>query len=271
MEFQPEYEKDLRDEIDIKSAINRINSLMTNLSEQDQCFLCPHSESVNDQIIDQAETLRWEMKELGHEDQKATKENMKDDSTKLLRNQIDTLCEDWKAMRDTWEVEALQGRVGLIAVYVEQAICSHVLPEIFMNDAGASLHRLLDFLNGDDKRLPLDPNEYKYNKILREARERWEIVCKNFDFPNEWKTKTGGWSVSDCTVPGDIRAIEVLKLSGVSANYPKRVFLKDIEQNVESIKGEMPPWQYDLVAPFIGSLRGKMMKSKLHHDQLSLH
>ena len=267
MEFQP-------DDLDeIMSAINEINSLVRKLNEQDKWFdenLANLSQAICDEFA-QAETLKQEVEELGHTIGELTRENVKDDSTmKTLQDQVDKLCEEWKVLRHTFESDTLLSRFGLIAVYVEQAICSHVLPEIFMNDAGASLHCLLDLLNGDDKRFPLDPNKYDYEKILCEARKRWENVCKSFDFPDEWKTKMGGWSVSDCTVPGDIRTIEVLKLSGVSITYPNPISLKYAEENVEYIKDEMPPWQFELVDAFIYSLRDKIMKSGLHYDKLLL-
>ena len=37
---------------------------------------------------------------------------------------------------------------------------------------------------------------------------------------------------------------------------------------MESIRDEMPPWQFNLVAAIIRSLRDKMTKSGLHHDNL---
>ena len=48
----------------------------------------------------------------------------------------------------------------MVAVYVEQAICAYVLPELFsVNDDSANLNDLLNFLNGDDNLFPLDPDE----------------------------------------------------------------------------------------------------------------
>ena len=100
--------------------------------------------------------------------------------------------------------------LGKIAVCGEQAICSYVLPEVFMNVSDASLSNLLGRLNRDNK--ASDPN----GQILCTARKRWETVCESFNFPEEWKMKSGEWSVMDYTVPGDIRAIEVLKLSRIT-------------------------------------------------------
>ena len=196
------------------------------------------------------------------------KRDLEDDSVmETLQNQVDELCEEWKGLTGG---KGNTSDFGLIAVYVEQAVCSHVLPEVYMNTKCASLRDLLNILN-DNEPFPLDPDECDCEKILDEATERWGNLCKTLNFPNEWITRTGGWSIYDCTVPNDIRAIEILKvLSGVSVTYQKPVSLKYAEQHVESIKDKMPPWRYDLVVSFIGSLRNKMIKSGLHHDKLLL-
>ena len=158
----------------------------------------------------------------------------------------------------------------MVAVYVEQAICAYVLPEVFsVNDVSANIDDLLNFLNGDDKLFPLDPDEYDCEGILSCARNKWETICKNFNFPDAWKTKAGGWTLYDSDVPGDIRAIEALKIF-VGKNYPCPIHLKYAEENVEAMKDELPPWQFELVAEFIGSLRDKLTKTGLHHDYLHL-
>ena len=82
--------------------------------------------------------------------------------------------------------------------------------------------------------------------------------------------KSGEWDIYDRTVPGDIRAIEVLKLSGTSMFCTGAISLKCAEENLECIKHIMALWQFELVAAFIGSLREKMTKSGLHHDYLLL-
>ena len=73
----------------------------------------------------------------------------------------------------------------------------------------------------------------------------------------------------DSDVPGDIRAIEALKMC-VSKNYPCPIHLKYAEENVEAMKDELPPWQFELVAEFIGSLREKITKTGLYHSNLYL-
>ena len=214
-------------------------------------------------VATRTESLKQTVKELEHE--------IEDNELLMtLQNQVDELSSEWREVMDKGNTDNLLDQFGLIAVYVEQAICSHVLPEVFVADANASLHDLLTFLNDNDmpKILPLDPDEYDCEKVLHDARERWIMVCDHFNFPDEWKTRTGGWKIYDHTVPGDIIAIDLLKVSGLGMPCPSPVSLKYAEQNVESIKDEMPLWQFDLVVAFIGSLRDNMTKSGLHHDNL---
>ena len=214
--------------------------------------------SQTERLKEEVSQLQWEM----------------DDTETAIQTQLDELHEEWRVIvekRKALESNNLQGDLGMLAVYVEQAMCTHVMPEVFWNDDGASLHRLLDYLNTNNLPLPLDPSKYNCERILSEARKRWEIMCEIFNFPNEWKTKSGEWKpVYDCNVPGDIRAIEVLKMGGVNINFPSPVSLKYAEQNVESMKEELAPWQFELVGPFIGSLRDKMTRSGLHHNNLIL-
>ena len=192
-----------------------------------------------------------------------------DNSMTTFQNRVNELCDVVLKRRKVFEPD-IQGDLGMLAVYVEQSICSYVLPDVFLNDNGASLHDLLNYLNNPDRPLPLDPNEYDCADIIDKARKKWETVCENFSFPNEWKTKTGEWKVFDCSVPGDIRAIEVLKMGGVSINFPSHISLKYAEQNVECMKDKMPPWQFKLVSAFIRSLRDKMTKTGLCHNNLCL-
>ena len=56
----------------------------------------------------------------------------------------------------------------------------------------------------------------------------------------------------------------------VSKNYPYPIRLTYAEENVEAMKDELPPWQFELVAEFIGSLRDKLTKTGLHHNYLHL-
>ena len=88
-------------------------------------------------------------------------------------------------------------------------------------------------------------------------------------FQMNGKMKTGQWNkVIDHNIPGDIRAIKVLKLNDGCLLSLRDISLKYAEQNVESIKDKLPLWQFDLVAGIIGSLREKMTKTGLHHDNI---
>lgn len=157
-----------------------------------------------------------------------------------------------------------------IACYFEQALCLHVLPEVFVNKQDASIHDLLDYLNSDDKgTFPLDASEYDCKKILSEARERWGAMCEKLDLPSEWKTRRGDWKVCDGTIPSEIRAMDILRLGRESIlDKPKSVSLKFVEESLSSIKDVVPSWEFELVVSFIGSLRTKLVKSGLAHKCL---
>ena len=156
-----------------------------------------------------------------------------------------------------------------IACYFEHALCSRVLPEVFVNEQDPSVHTLLDYLNGDDRSIfPLDSNKYNCEKILSDARERWDIMCEKLDLPSEWKKRAGGWKVWDRTIPPEIRALDILRLGRNILDGPKPVSLKFAKENLSSIEDDMPSWQFELVASFIGSLRAKMVKSGLSHKYL---
>ena len=58
-----------------------------------------------------------------------------------------------------------------------------------MNELCPSLHDLLDYLNWSEECFPLDPSEYNCEEILQEARKRWENMCENFEFPDEWENE----------------------------------------------------------------------------------
>lgn len=200
---------------------------------------------------------------------------LKDDSLETLQRQADEVEKQWEALMERtkgWESDGLLGDLCLIAMYVERALCAYTFPEVFKKDDDiGSLRDLLNFLNNDDQLVSLDPSKYNCEKVLEEAKERWAVVCKNFNFSDEWKTKTGVWEVSDCSVPHDIRAIEVLKarLGGFSV-IEKPISLQYAEQNIESMKYELSLGQFDLVAGFIGSLREKMIKTGFSHGNLLL-
>ena len=163
-----------------------------------------------------------------------------DSISSMQRRYFEELCKQRKVIAERRKsLESghnIPGDFGMVAVYVEQAICAYVLPEVFsVNDVSANIDDLLNFLNGDDKLIPLDPDKYDCEGILSCARNKWETICKNFNFPDAWKTKAGGWTLYDSDVPGDIRAIEALKIF-VGKNYPCPIHLKYAEENVEAMR-----------------------------------
>lgn len=118
-------------------------------------------------VAAQMESVKQTVEELKHKIED-------DDLVMTLQDQVDELSSEWREVMGKEDADNPLDRVGLIAVYIEQAICSHVLPELFMADAGASLHDLWTFLNNSDmpKFLLLDPNEYNCEKVLQDAREQ---------------------------------------------------------------------------------------------------
>ena len=207
---------------------------------------------------------------------------MKKDSLKTMRDHLDNLSREWESISKIFKSDDnVLYDFGKIAVCVEQAICSFVFPDTFEDGADANLHNLLNILNDSDSPfISRDPDKNgceenlhaaKCEENLHAAKRRWGNICKTFDFPDEWISKSGEWDVYDYNVPGDIRAIKVLKLSLAQIRVTKNpVSLKNAEQNIECIRDELPPWQFELVAAFIGSLKEKMTKSELSHDYLCL-
>ena len=245
-------------------AVNKVIEQMQGLNNK----LAYLSETVRTERA-RIESLKEGVTKLGQKIKKFERELVADcdhDSTNVLQEKIDRLCKEWDRIKPMKEPDDIRGDLSLIGAYVEEAICCHVLPDVFVNESCPSLHDLLDYLNESEEYFPLDPSEYNCEVILKNARERWENVCEIFNFPDEWKTKTGGWrKIIDCTVPGDIRAMELLKLNVVTK---QPVSLTYAEQNVELIKDKMAPWQFELVASFITSLRDKMKKSGIHHANI---
>ena len=148
----------------------------------------------------------------------------------------------------------------------------HILPEVFIDKQNASIHNLLDYINGDSEgTFPLDPSEYDRKKILSEARERWDAMCENLDLPSEWKRRSGGWKVWDRTIPAEIRAMDILRLGRKSVlERLKPVRLKFAEENLSSVEDIVATWEFELVESFIGSLRTKLIKGEVSHTHLLL-
>ena len=251
-----------KDDITMDAAT--MNKIMDMIDEQQQS-LEEHLENLSKELeagLAQQETLKKNLLQLGRE---------MDSISSMQRRYVEELCKVTAERRKSLESgHNIPEHFGMVAVYVEQAICAYVLPEVFsVNDVSANIDDLLNFLNGDDKLIPLDPDKYDCEGVISCARNKWETICKNFNFPDAWKMKAGGWTLYDSDVPGDIRAIEALKIF-VGKNYPCPIHLKYAEEKVEAMKDKLPPWQFELVAEFIGSLRDKLTKTGLHHNYLHL-
>ena len=131
VEFQPPYEDDVEDIF--LSALSGIAGLLKKAREQEQSLtkqLALLSQDVGAEIA-QADVLRKEVDELCQ----LQREMYDTDSLKPLQNQIEELNEEWKVIVEKRKpLESgynIQGDLGMVAVYVEQAICAYVLPEVF--------------------------------------------------------------------------------------------------------------------------------------------
>ena len=60
-----------------------------------------------------------------------------------LQSRIEELSEEWEVIVEIRKALGsgynIQGDLGMVAVYVEQAICAYVLPDVFLNDDKARL------------------------------------------------------------------------------------------------------------------------------------
>ena len=122
------------------------------------------------------------------------------DATSLMqRSQSEELRhKQWKVIAERTPLESgynIPGDFGMVAVYVEQAICAYVLPEVFsVNDVSANIDDLLNFLNGDDKLIPLDPDKYDCEGILSCAQNKinGKLYVRISIFPMRGKRKRVG-------------------------------------------------------------------------------
>ena len=269
----PDLDSELWNEDDFVSTLSRIQEMMEKSSEQQR--------RIDDKLESLFQKVDTSFKETVSLKQDIDNEIIKERevgsiSIKMLQEQIDELNRRWEGVvvEEKMKADGLLGDLCLTAVYVERAMCTYTWPEARVYELG-NLRDLMNVLNGV---VSLVPNKYggeeeHGGKVLEEARERWAIVCEIFDFPDEWKTKTGAWQVSDCSIPNDIRAIEILKarLGGFRV-VEKPVSLAYAEQNVELIKYELPLEEYESVTTFIKSLREKMtnFKTGFPHGKLLL-
>ena len=154
------------------ATTNKIMDMLQEIDEQQQS-LEENLEDLSKQLEAGHETLKKNLLKLGREM----------DATSLMqRSQSEELRhKQWKVIAERTPLESgynIPGDFGMVAVYVEQAICAYMLPEVFsVNDVSANIDDLLNFLNGDDKLFPLDPDKYDCEGILSCARNKWETIC----------------------------------------------------------------------------------------------
>ena len=130
--FQPSHIKD-----DITMDIATTNKIMDMLQEIDeqQQSLEENLKDLSKQLEAEHETLKKNLLELGREM----------DATSLMqRSQSEELRhKQWKVIAERTPLESgynIPGDFAMVAVYVEQAICAYVLPEVFsVNDVSANI------------------------------------------------------------------------------------------------------------------------------------
>ena len=156
-----------------------------------------------------------------------------------------------------------EGKVYLsqLTVEFERAICIHVLPEVFSNNrntSNANIIALVNMLNGDPGyiRLRLNCKESDITAILSGAKRRWEKLCDDLKFPQQWKTITGkDIDYTHDSVPDIFRAMKLLRDKRNRVAHPIPVKLQDAQKMVETsgIEKELDDEELELVKYFISS------------------
>ena len=161
--------------------------------------------------------------------------------------------------------------ISQAACYFEQAICSHVLPHVFKNDNFATIRKLMNYLNGR-KKIPFRIAKSESDKILCQAKQRWETVCRGLNLPHEWMEMSGDWDLDDPDVPDIIRAIGYLKEKRIPIAHPKEIKVDLAKEKVESelIKASMQEWKYPLVKKFFDMLGTNTRNTGITHENLIL-
>ena len=184
-----------------------------------------------------------------------------------LQEELRKLKEEFKDFHRDYD----QLYISQAACYFEQAICSHVLPQVFENDNFATIRKLMNYLNGR-KKLPFCIAKSESDIILCQAKQRWEIVCRGLNLPDEWKEMSGDWDLDDPDVPDIIRAIGYLKERRIPIAHPRQIKVDLAKEKVESdlIKASMKEWKYSLVKKFFDVLGANIRSTGISHKELIL-
>ena len=270
--------------------IQELEEIVSNLSQQLQE---PHSLAYNDMLTDatikcqdQIVRLEKEIKDLKDENSQLKGEREENDrsmrSLQAKVNELQVQVEKLQAQvaelkRKVTEYERDRDKVYLcqVAVEFEQAICSHVLPEVFSKSNNAKIDDLLKMLNsGDEEYVPLDPAKYDIRAILSEARQRWDKVCEDLKLPPAWKKRTGEQKIIfyHRSVPDIFRAMSLLRHKRNFVAHPNPVSVQVAEETVKtaSIRQDLEEWEFRLVKDFILSLRANIEKSGIQTNQKRL-
>lgn len=268
------------------SDVTKTSDVMKELMEQRSLFenekskLLGKLDELKKQITEekgQRETLTQQMKELTEENT-ALKEQIESHTQKIEGSQKKILKLEEELEKKNQDIEILQTRVrdleeqeqtktdqdilyiSQAAFQFEKAICTYVLPKVFMNDQQAKIKDLLKYLHGKSDELPIRNPE---KEPLPEARKRWDKVCEGLkDLPTIGSDQLGNftnWGKHQSPTPDTMRAVYCLKKSRVAVAHPQPISLELVEKKMPAMKDKMANWQLELVKKFITSVKTRLI------------
>ena len=273
-------------------AIDRMSNVLDSISEGGKEPVCVSPASSNgdsdgsdiDAFIREIENLKSQV-ELLEVKNASLSEKIRDLEVKIKRNEekfnsdakkkeelIMSLQQQIHSLKQELE-ECRRGEdilyICQVAFLFEQAICSYVMPAVFLNDKHAPIKQLLNYLNGGIE-LPVEQGESNEREVLSAARKRWDEVCELLQLPGEWKKKAGDWRMTDRTLPGVIKAIALLKRKRIAVAHPECISLQVAEVKIESdsTKNSFPIWQIKVVKDLIGFLQSPVLQANIMDTEL---
>jgi CII-binding regulator of phage lambda lysogenization HflD len=179
----------------------------------------------------------------------------KDDVTKSLEARIKTLEEEERRVKS--DQNTLY--ISQVAYQFEQAICTYVLPKVFEKDQHATIKSLLEYLHGKNQ-LPVPDRN---GRLLLEGRKQWDKVCVHLNLPtiSEGVGDFTQWGLHKSSTPDIIKALCILKRERRTIAHPRPISLTLAEEKLSAVKGNMPPWQFDLIEGFVASVQKSIEKS----------